>query len=225
MPYLQREAMKVVPKEWGAEYWIWNDNGYCGKILKLRQAHYCSYHAHKNKMETFYILSGEIRFTLNGSERILIKGDRVHINPMEYHKFEGIKDSEIMEVSTLHSDDDSYRQTVSGKRFRVVIDIDGVLAEDGHTNIYTTDYKKLKLIKGARDALNRLHNKGAFIILYTSRRQEVAADTFFWLGKNLLHFDDVVFNKPSGDVYVDDRAIRFGGWDKCLKSILPKKSQ
>lgn len=225
MPYLYGEPIKIVPKEWGAEFWVWNNNGYCGKILKLRQAHYCSYHAHKNKTETFYILSGKVKFTLNGEERTLVPGDRVHIIPLEYHSFEGLQNSEIMEVSTFHADEDSYRKTVSGRRLRVVVDIDGVIAEESHSNIFTTDYSRLKTVKGTKEALLKLHRAGTFIVLHTARRPELETITKCWLAEHRIMYDDLVFGKPSGDVYIDDRALKFNGWDKCLKSILPKKSQ
>jgi mannose-6-phosphate isomerase-like protein (cupin superfamily) len=213
----------IEPKKWGAEVFIWNDNGYCGKILKLRQAHYCSYHMHKQKDEIFCILQGKVLFILNGEKRILLQGDRVHIKPGDYHGFEGLTYSEIMEVSTTHSEDDSYRKSSSGKRSRIVVDIDGVLAEEQHQNIFTQDYAKPKLVKGAVAAIKKLRKNGAFVILHTSRTEELRQVTKNWLHYARIEYDDLVLGKPSGDVYIDDRALRFESWKKCLNWIQQKK--
>ena len=54
----------IVPKEWGSEYWIVNNDLYCGKLLTLEKNKRCSVHYHKNKDETFYILEGKIKLEL-----------------------------------------------------------------------------------------------------------------------------------------------------------------
>ncbi len=58
------ENIKIVPKGWGEERWIHNDEFYCGKILVVRQDKHCSLHYHKLKTETFYIQSGHVRLEL-----------------------------------------------------------------------------------------------------------------------------------------------------------------
>lgn len=115
MPYVE-DKVKIVPKVWGKEYWLVNEPGYCGKILELYQGHYCSYHMHKIKDETFYIQSGLVLFTLAGQTKVLEPGSRVHITPQTYHRFEGLENSVIIEFSTHHEDEDTYRLEDSGKR-------------------------------------------------------------------------------------------------------------
>jgi len=118
--------MKIVDKVWGQEKWIANNRLYCGKVLKLKEGFRCSIHQHKIKDETFYILSGVILLEFgkpdaNGSidfwqnKRIMESGDSQRIQPGTFHRFTGIVDSKIIEFSTHHEDDDSYRLTVSGK--------------------------------------------------------------------------------------------------------------
>ncbi len=105
--------MKTVIKDWGVEYWIVNET-YCGKKLKLFQGMQCSLHHHKIKDETFYVVSGEVAFELDGEHRVLFPEDSVHVPPLSKHRFGGIENSIIIEFSTHHSDDDTYRDEPSG---------------------------------------------------------------------------------------------------------------
>lgn len=100
--------VKVVPKVWGDEQWIVNSD-YCGKILRLKQYHQCSVHVHKIKSETFLILDGSIFLELGGKNYILSKGEAIDVHAGQYHRFTGISDSIILEFSSHHEDNDSYR--------------------------------------------------------------------------------------------------------------------
>ena len=112
---LKCNAKVQVEKVWGREYWIVNSKKYCGKILTLRKGYRCSLHAHKIKDETFYILDGEVLMEVGDKTQVMKSGDIVHIVPNVYHRFTGITDSKIVEFSTQHFDNDSYRNTKSGK--------------------------------------------------------------------------------------------------------------
>ncbi|MBU0628041.1 MAG: cupin domain-containing protein [Nanoarchaeota archaeon] len=107
---------KEVPKVWGKEIWIVNRN-YCGKKLILNKGYRCSMHHHKVKDETFYILKGKVLLESNNSSTIMLPGDSILIEPNTKHRFTGLEDSEIMEFSTHHKDEDSYRENgmLSGK--------------------------------------------------------------------------------------------------------------
>lgn len=106
---------EIHPKGWGQELWIANSELYCGKILQLKKDKRCSIHYHKLKDETFSILSGKVQIQLYkeypGEPEILTleKGDTLHIPRGLMHQFIGIEDSEILEVSTQHFEEDSYR--------------------------------------------------------------------------------------------------------------------
>ena len=52
-----------VPKGWGYEDWIVNNDKYCGKELFFKKGKRCSYHYHELKDETFYIASGQLLIT------------------------------------------------------------------------------------------------------------------------------------------------------------------
>jgi len=104
--------IKIVPKTWGCEYWIVNNELYCAKLLLCEEDKWSSqgkYHYHKIKDETFYITKGKLVLMVDGKKYILKKGDSLRIEPNTKHKFMALtKTCEIMEISTHHEDEDSY---------------------------------------------------------------------------------------------------------------------
>jgi uncharacterized RmlC-like cupin family protein len=102
-------------KGWGQEVIIINCHDYCAKILCFKAGSKGSLHLHASKHETWRILSGKIRLnwvnkvTAERISKVLSVGDIVDIPRFCPHQVEAISDSEIMEVSTTHYDDDSYR--------------------------------------------------------------------------------------------------------------------
>lgn len=111
--------MIAVPKVWGKETWVVNNDFYCGKILDVNRGFRCSIHKHLKKLETFFLIEGQILMEMDdgGNESCFIMdvGDSVDIKPNTNHRFSAIKDSKIIEFSMHHDDNDSYRKTVSGK--------------------------------------------------------------------------------------------------------------
>jgi quercetin dioxygenase-like cupin family protein len=100
---------KFVSKSWGYEKIIINKPEYCGKILHIVKGRSTSWHFHKIKDETFYVQSGSITLILEREQIVLQTGDCFHIEPNTKHKLLANVDSEIIEISTQHFDDDSYR--------------------------------------------------------------------------------------------------------------------
>ena len=107
---------KYVPKGWGFELWIANNYLYCGKILHVDKGKRCSSHFHVKKLETFYIVKGSIIMRLihkdgTKEEFVMNEGDVLDVPQGLMHQFEGISEdgADIIEVSTTHDDDDSYR--------------------------------------------------------------------------------------------------------------------
>mgnify|MGYP000436041211 FL=1 len=108
---------KKVEKLWGYELWIHNDSQYCGKLLVFPKsgAHF-SMHYHMIKNETWYVQSGSFEFHYIDTEhakrvRNIIKtGDVVYIQKGLPHQLMALTEGAvIMEVSTEHFDEDSYR--------------------------------------------------------------------------------------------------------------------
>ena len=108
--------MHFVPKGWGFEKWIVNNEKYCGKLLYMVKGKRCSWHYHKIKDEVFYIQSGKILVKysdkddiMNANERILNPGDNFHVYVGLRHQMIALQDTELFEFSTQHFDSDSYR--------------------------------------------------------------------------------------------------------------------
>ena len=104
-----------VEKGWGyEEIWATNDK-YCGKLMHFNQGAKFSMHLHKEKDETWYILSGEfvVKYinTENADmlERVLQPGDTWRNTPMMPHQLHCISAGTIIEVSTPDSVEDNYR--------------------------------------------------------------------------------------------------------------------
>jgi quercetin dioxygenase-like cupin family protein len=106
-------AISYHKKVWGYEIWLANNELYCGKILGLKKGYRCSYHYHLKKDETFYVLKGLILLELNGKEHVMAAGSAIRVRPGDKHRFTGLERSEILEISTQHFEDDSYRLTKS----------------------------------------------------------------------------------------------------------------
>jgi mannose-6-phosphate isomerase-like protein (cupin superfamily) len=111
-----QNRLHIVPKGWGFEKWIVNNEKYCGKILYIVKDRKCSWHYHKVKDETFYIQSGKIVLYYGqhddikmSTSIILNKGHHFHIPTGLKHQMCAIEDTELFEFSTQHFDDDSIR--------------------------------------------------------------------------------------------------------------------
>lgn len=109
------ENIDIVPKVWGYEKWIENNVKYCCKILSLNRGYQCSLHYHKEKDETFMVTQGHVRLELGDEVLHLRPGSFVRVPPGTHHRFTGMEDSLIMEVSTHHDEADSYRIEESRK--------------------------------------------------------------------------------------------------------------
>jgi len=109
--------MDIIEKIWGHEEVIVNDfeHGYCGKLLHLKRGYECSYHCHKKKDETFYILKGTVQMKIEGIVRKLKAPFTIHIPVNTYHCFRGITNAVIIEFSMPDSPEDSYRKNKSHK--------------------------------------------------------------------------------------------------------------
>jgi len=111
---INENDIPVYLKIWGKEHWIVNRE-YCGKKLVLKKSYRCSIHHHRVKDETFYLISGKVLMEVNEKVCVLHPGDKQHISIADRHRFTGLEDSEMIEFSTHHREDDSYRDVPSGK--------------------------------------------------------------------------------------------------------------
>ena len=112
-PYISESC--IVPKGWGEELIIENNNMYCGKLLKFKKGCKFSMHYHMIKDETWYVEEGEFIYRWIDTETAEVKVNRlypkdiVRQRPGQPHQLEAVTDGVVFEVSTHHEDTDSYR--------------------------------------------------------------------------------------------------------------------
>ena len=104
-----------VPKGWGEEIIIENNEMYCGKLLIFKKGCKFSMHYHLIKDETWYVDKGEFIYrwidteSAETIEQKLKPGDVVRQRVGQPHQLIALTDGTVFEVSTQHFDEDSYR--------------------------------------------------------------------------------------------------------------------
>lgn len=92
------------------EYWIANEieAGYCGKFLFVFDGQTCPLHWHKNKVETFYIVKGNVNMRFQGKDSRMSPGDTLLVNVNQKHSFTGIGPALLLEISKPCIVEDNY---------------------------------------------------------------------------------------------------------------------
>jgi len=101
----------IVPKLWGEERWIVNNQKYCAKLLLLKPGFRSSLHYHPVKDETFHILEGDCFLEIGSQNSYLAPTETIRIQPGVKHCFwtANPQGCTILEISTPHSDQDVVR--------------------------------------------------------------------------------------------------------------------
>ena len=119
---------------------------------------------------------------------------------------------------------------------RICIDLDGVicrLREPGQV------YANLEPVPGAVEKMRQLKAAGHYLIISTARHMKTCegnvgmvvarqgAVTLEWLARHGIEYDEIHFGKPHAQVYLDDNAVRFEGWNAIAGdgSTLPKSTE
>lgn len=110
--------MKVVPKSWGFELIVENNDMYCLKVLTCEDQLWSSkgkFHYHHIKDETFLVIEGILELDTvepDGSikSRYLKEGEAERIFPGQKHRFRSVtRRCKFIEASTPDFVDDSIR--------------------------------------------------------------------------------------------------------------------
>ena len=114
---------------------------------------------------------------------------------------------------------------------RIVFDVDGTICEIKKPN---QSYADVLPLTGAVETIRALHAAGHYIIIHSARNmgtcesnmgrvmKNVGLITLEWLQKHGIEYDEIYFGKPNGHVYVDDRALRYSGWEGITVDTLEK---
>jgi uncharacterized HAD superfamily protein len=99
------------------------------------------------------------------------------------------------------------------KQPTAVIDIDGVIAGGTREEIYSDAagwcFEKCYPIERGIRLVNELKRRGVRIKLFTARHESDQRVTEKWLEKHGVLYDELIMGKPSGHIYIDDRAYLF----------------
>ena len=111
-----------------------------------------------------------------------------------------------------------------GKKLTIAIDIDGTVADCSMVDFdkvdkYQLELMKAKPIKGALEAVKKLHKEGHKIVFYSSRDHGSKEMTKKWLKKHGFPFHHLVVDKFVAHIYIDDRAINGRNWSHVMKEI------
>ena len=95
------------------------------------------------------------------------------------------------------------------KKLTIAIDLDGTIC----TEERTFDKSLAEPLPGSIEKLQKLHKEGHTIIIWTARGWDQFRMTEHWLQKYSIPFDALLMGKPIVDLWIDDRAIKFQGWE------------
>lgn len=98
----------------------------------------------------------------------------------------------------------------------LIFDIDGTICTQ------ESDYSKAKPIQEVIDKLNKKHEEGYKIVLFTARGTETGIDwssvTAAQLEEWGVQYDDLLFGKPAGLKYIDDKGVSIYQWESSIES-------
>ena len=98
-----------VDKPWGYELRFVRTDRYAGKVLFIKAGAQLSLQYHEVKDEAFFVQSGQLDLVLgHGAEQNVVRlgpGDSHHVTPGTIHRFRGVSDVLLFEVSTPELED------------------------------------------------------------------------------------------------------------------------
>jgi mannose-6-phosphate isomerase len=100
------KIIRIIDKPWGREEILENNEKYTVKRLTMNEGCRCSYQYHERKLETVFVLEGELIITYEDGERRYNPGEFVTIKPFEKHRMSSEKGNAIyLECSTSELED------------------------------------------------------------------------------------------------------------------------
>lgn len=102
---VKKEYGSRTDKPWGYEKVLIYTDKYLTKELYIKEGFQTSFHYHKKKDETMYIISGAGYIEFNDTKEYFGKNDTIRIKPGTEHTIVATENTVLHEVSTPHLDD------------------------------------------------------------------------------------------------------------------------
>lgn len=111
-----------------------------------------------------------------------------------------------------------------GEKLTIAIDLDGTVADCTDIDFSKVDENPDELmkatpIKGALEAVKKLHEEGNTIVFYSSRDHGSKEVTERWLKEHGFPFHHVELEKFVAHIYIDDRAINGCDWSRVMQEL------
>lgn len=102
----------------------------------------------------------------------------------------------------------------------LVFDLDGTICEEKPKGTPYAAYADVQPKRKMIEKIREYHDAGHKIIIHTARHmvstngdlkmieERVGKITRDWLEKNNVPYDELIFGKPYGDMYIDDKAMQ-----------------
>lgn len=92
------------------EFWIANEYeaGYCGKYLFVFDGQTCPMHHHQEKLETFFIVKGQVLMNYAGQSCLMVSGEVLRVQQGNPHSFTGSGAALLLEISKPCLVEDNY---------------------------------------------------------------------------------------------------------------------
>lgn len=101
-----QDKTTIIEKPWGREEILETNERYTIKRLTMNPGCRCSYQYHKKKLETIFVLSGELIITSEKGNKKYLPGEFLTVNPFERHRMSSEKGEAVyLECSTSELDD------------------------------------------------------------------------------------------------------------------------
>lgn len=69
--------------------------------------------------------------------------------------------------------------------------------------------------------IRMIRSRGVRVVIFTSRKSETREATLAQLRRFDINYDDVIFDKPQFDLFLDNKAMRFEGtWNTAMADML-----
>jgi uncharacterized HAD superfamily protein len=98
---------------------------------------------------------------------------------------------------------------------QIIIDLDGTICSEEKTYSRSLAHP----LRGAKETVNGFFRAGHKIIIYTSRSWQEYEMTELWLKKHGFRYHQLILGKPTGELWIDDRALRFTDWKRVSKAV------